>query len=177
MIYNFKVKTTSGEEVSLEKYKGKVLLIVNTATACGLTPQYEGLQKIYDKYKDKGFEILDFPCNQFFEQAPGTNEEISSFCKMKFGTTFETFGKVEVNGENACDLYKYLKSEAPQAEEDETSKALYERLEGRGFKSSGEDIKWNFTKFLISKDGKVIGRFAPTYEPEKLCSKIEELLK
>lgn len=176
MIYDFKVKNTKGEEVSLEKYKGKVLLIVNTASGCGLTPQYEGLEKVYDAYKDKGFEILDFPCNQFFEQAPGTDEELSSFCKMTYGTNFETFAKIDVNGENAHELYKFLKKEAPQAEEDETSKALYNRLESLGFTSSGEDIKWNFTKFLVNKEGKVIGRFAPTFAPEKLNEKIEELL-
>ena len=149
MIYDFKVKKTNGEEILLEKYKGKVLLIVNTASGCGFTPQYEGLQKIYDEYKDKGFEILDFPCNQFFQQAPGSDAELSSFCKLTYGTTFETFAKIEVNGENASDLYKFLKSEAPQAEEDEESKLLYGKLEDLGFKTDGEDIKWNFTKFLV----------------------------
>ena len=128
MIYDFKVKKTNGEEILLEKYKGKVLLIVNTASGCGFTPQYEGLQKIYDEYKDKGFEILDFPCNQFFQQAPGSDAELSSFCKLTYGTTFETFAKIEVNGENASDLYKFLKSEAPQAEEDEESKLLKQFL-------------------------------------------------
>ena len=177
MIYDFKVKKTNGEEILLEKYKGKVLLIVNTASGCGFTPQYEGLQKIYDEYKDKGFEILDFPCNQFFQQAPGSDAELSSFCKLTYGTTFETFAKIEVNGENASDLYKFLKSEAPQAEEDEESKLLYGKLEDLGFKTDGEDIKWNFTKFLVDKNGKVISRFAPTYEPEKLASIINDLLK
>ena len=109
MIYDFKVKKTNGEEILLEKYKGKVLLIVNTASGCGFTPQYEGLQKIYDEYKDKGFEILDFPCNQFFEQASGSDAELASFCKLTYGTTFETFAKIEVNGENASELYKFLK--------------------------------------------------------------------
>ena len=177
MIYDFKVKKTNGEEILLEKYKGKVLLIVNTASGCGFTPQYEGLQKIYDEYKDKGFEILDFPCNQFFQQAPGNDAELSSFCKLTYGTTFETFAKIEVNGENASDLYKFLKSEAPQAEDDEESKLLYGKLEDLGFKTDGEDIKWNFTKFLVDKNGKVISRFAPTYEPEKLASIINDLLK
>ena len=177
MIYDFKVKNTNGEEILLEKYKGKVLLIVNTASGCGFTPQYEGLQKIYDEYKDKGFEILDFPCNQFFQQAPGSDAELSSFCKLTYGTTFETFAKIEVNGENASDLYKFLKSEAPQAEDDEESKLLYGKLEDLGFKTDGEDIKWNFTKFLVDKNGKIISRFAPTYEPEKLASIINDLLK
>ncbi len=176
MLYDFKVKDIKGNEVSLEKYKGKVLLIVNTATGCGFTPQYEGLQKIYDKLNNRGFEILDFPCNQFFEQAPGSNEEIANFCKLKYNTTFETFGKIEVNGENADPLYKYLKSEAPKAEEDEASEGLYKMLSERGFNTSGNDIKWNFTKFLVDKNGKVITRFAPTYEPEKLVEQIEKLL-
>ena len=131
---------------------------------------------IIDK-KKKGFEILDFPCNQFFQQAPGSDAELSSFCKLTYGTTFETFAKIEVNGENASDLYKFLKSEAPQAEEDEESKLLYGKLEDLGFKTDGEDIKWNFTKFLVDKNGKIISRFAPTYEPEKLASIINDLLK
>ena len=139
--------------------------------------KYEGLQKIYDEYKDKGFEILDFPCNQFFQQAPGSDTELSSFCKLTYGTTFETFAKIEVNGENASDLYKFLKSEAPQAEDDEESKLLYGKLEDLGFKTDGEDIKWNFTKFLVDKNGNIISRFAPTYEPEKLASIINDLLK
>ncbi|MDO5520026.1 MAG: glutathione peroxidase [bacterium] len=176
MIYDFKVFDTKGNEVSLEKYKGKVLLIVNTATGCGLTPQYEGLQKIYNKYKDQGFELLDFPCNQFFEQAPGTNEEIVSFCQTNYNTTFETFGKLEVNGDNAHELYRYLKKEAPAAKEDQDSEALYDKLKGLGFTSEGEEIKWNFTKFLIDRNGKVVERFAPTVTPEKIGEEIEKLL-
>ena len=176
MLYDFKVKDIKGNEVSLKKYEGKVLLIVNTATGCGFTPQYEGLQKIYDKYQDKGLEILDFPCNQFFEQAPGSNEEIANFCKLKYNTTFETFAKIDVNGENVHPLYKYLKNEAPKAKEDEASEGLYKMLSERGFNTSGDDIKWNFTKFLVDRNGKVIVRFAPTYEPEKLSEQIEKLL-
>ena len=176
MLYDFKVKDIKGNEVSLKKYEGKVLLIVNTATGCGFTQQYEGLQKIYDKYQDKGLEILDFPCNQFFEQAPGSNEEIANFCKLKYNTTFETFAKIDVNGENAHPLYKYLKNEAPKAKEDEASEGLYKMLSERGFNTSGDDIKWNFTKFLVDRNGKVIARFAPTYEPKKLSEQIEKLL-
>jgi glutathione peroxidase len=176
MIYNYSVKDIKGNDVSINEYKGKVLLIVNTATGCGFTPQYEGLQKLYDKYKDSGFEVLDFPSNQFFAQAPGNNEEISQFCKLTYGTTFKTFGKIDVNGENATDLYKYLKAEAPKAEEDAASEGLYEKLAGYGFNTTGDDIKWNFTKFLVDKNGKVIARFAPTYEPEKLEEAIKELL-
>lgn len=176
MLYDFIVKDIQGEEVSLEKYKGKVLLIVNTASGCGFTPQYEGLQKLYDGYKDKGFEILDFPCNQFFNQAPGSDAELSSFCKLNYGTTFETFAKIEVNGENESELYKFLKKEAPKAKEDEASKGLYEKLENLGFKTNGDDIKWNFTKFLIDRNGEVVGRFSPTYEPEKLAEIIMKLV-
>jgi glutathione peroxidase len=177
MIYNYSVKDIKGNDVSINEYKGKVLLIVNTATGCGFTPQYEGLQKLYDKYKDSGFEVLDFPSNQFFAQAPGNNEEISQFCKLTYGTTFKTFGKIDVNGENATDLYKFLKAEAPKAEEDAASEGLYEKLAGYGFNTTGDDIKWNFTKFLVDKNGKVIARFAPTYEPEKLEEAIKELLE
>lgn len=176
MVYDYKVKDVKGNEVSLDEYKGKVVLIVNTATGCGFTPQYEGLQKLYDKFKDKGFEILDFPCNQFFDQAPGTDDEIVSFCQLTYGTTFKTFAKINVNGENADPLYQYLKEEAPAAEEDAASEGLYQLLKDKGFTTSGSDIKWNFTKFLIDKEGNVVGRFAPTYEPEKLEAMIEGLL-
>lgn len=176
MIYDYSVKDINGNLVSMETYKGKVLLIVNTATGCGFTPQYEGLQKLYDKYKDSGFEILDFPSNQFFEQAPGTNEEISNFCKLTYGTTFKTFAKIDVNGENRDPLYAFLKKEAPIASEDDASKGLYNLLSEKGFNTSGDDIKWNFTKFLVSKEGKVIARFAPTYEPEKIADQIEKLI-
>lgn len=177
MIYDYKVKEVNGNEVSLSDYKGKVLLIVNTATGCGFTPQYEGLQKMYDKFKDRGFEILDFPCNQFFEQAPGSDEEIVSFCQLKYNTTFKTFSKIDVNGENATELYKYLRSQAPKAEEDEASEGLYKMLKERGFSTENDEIKWNFTKFLIDKEGNVVKRYAPTYEPEKIEKDIEELLK
>ncbi len=176
MIYDCKVKDVNGREVSLKDYEGKVLLVVNTATGCGFTPQYEGLQKLYDKFKDRGFEILDFPSNQFFEQAPGTNEEIVSFCQLTYGTTFKTFAKIDVNGENAHPLYKYLKSQAPMAKEDEASKGLYDKLSSMGFETQGDDIKWNFTKFLVDREGKVVGRYAPTFEPEKLEEIIEKLL-
>ena len=155
-IYDFKVRSAKGEEVSMADYKGKVLLIVNTATGCGFTPQYEGLQKLYDKYKDKGLEILDFPCNQFGHQAPGTEEEIQEFCTLKYKTTFSLFAKVEVNGKNEEPLFRYLKSQ-----------------EG-GF--LGDDIKWNFTKFLVSRNGTVIGRYAPITKPESIEGDIQKLL-
>jgi glutathione peroxidase len=176
MIYDFKVKESKGNEISLDEYKGKVVLIVNTATGCGFTPQYEGLQKLYEQYKDAGLEILDFPCNQFFEQAPGTNEEITSFCQVKYGTTFKTFGKLDVNGENASPLYTYLRKEAPNATEDAASEEFYKKLEGHGFTTNSDEIKWNFTKFLIDREGRVIARFAPTVEPEKLGEVIKGFL-
>lgn len=155
-IYDYKVKDAKGETVDMADYKGKVLLIVNTATGCGFTPQYDGLEKLYADYKDKGFEILDFPCNQFGNQAPGSEEEIVSFCKMKFGTTFKQFAKVEVNGDNEEPLFTYLKSQK----------------KGIG----GSKIKWNFTKFLVDRDGNVIDRFGSTTTPEKIAGKIEKVL-
>ena len=155
-IYDFKVRSAKGEEVSMADYKGKVLLIVNTATGCGFTPQYEGLQRLYDKYKDKGLEILDFPCNQFGHQAPGTEEEIQEFCTLKYKTTFPLFAKVDVNGKNEEPLFRYLKSQ-----------------EG-GF--LGDDIKWNFTKFLVTRDGRVVGRYAPITKPENIEGDILKFL-
>ena len=155
-IYDFKVRNAKGEEVSMADYKGKVLLIVNTATGCGFTPQYEGLQKLYDKYKDMGLEILDFPCNQFGHQAPGTEEEIQEFCTLKYKTTFPLFAKVDVTGKNEEPLFRYLKSQ-----------------EG-GF--LGDDIKWNFTKFLVTRDGIVVGRYAPITKPENIEGDILKLL-
>lgn len=177
MIYDFTVKDLNGEEVSLSKYKGKVLLIVNTATQCGLTPQYEALESIYKKYKSKGLEILEFPCNQFFNQAPESDDEINNFCTTNYNTTFKRFAKIDVNGENASDLYKYLRSEAAEAHETEQSRGLYNLLSRKGFETSGDDIKWNFTKFLITKDGYVYDRYAPTCRPEELEDDIKKLLK
>ena len=155
-IYDFTVKARDGSDVSLSEYKGKVLLIVNTATGCGFTPQYKGLQSLYDKYKDKGFEILDFPCNQFANQAPGNEEEIHTFCTGRFGIKFPQFAKIDVNGKNESPLYTYLKSQ---------KKGLF-----------SSKIKWNFSKFLVTKDGQVVERFAPTDTPEKIDSYIEKLL-
>lgn len=176
MIYDFKVKDVKGEEVLMKDYKGKVLLIVNTATGCGFTPQYEGLEALYEEFKEEGFEVLDFPCNQFFGQAPGSNEEIASFCQLKYNASFKTFGKIDVNGDNADDLFKFLKEEAPSAAKDEASRNLYDMLSKNGFITTGSDIKWNFTKFLVDAKGNVVQRFAPTAEPEKLKVKIKELL-
>ncbi len=155
-IYDFKVRNAKGVEVPMTEYQGKVLLIVNTATGCGFTPQYEGLQKLYDKYKDKGLEILDFPCNQFGHQAPGTEEEIQEFCTLKYKTTFPLFAKIDVNGKDAAPLFTFLKNQKG------------------GF--LGDDIKWNFTKFLVTRDGKVIERYAPVTKPEKIENDILKLL-
>jgi len=155
-IYDYKVKKDNGEEVSISDYKGKVILVVNTATGCGFTPQYDGLQDLYEKYQDKGFEILDFPCNQFGNQAPGSGEEIASFCSSRYGITFPQFAKVEVNGANEEPLFTYLKS----------------KKGGIG----GSNIKWNFTKFLVDREGNVVSRFAPTTTPEKIDSAIAKLI-
>lgn len=152
-IYDYQVKDAKGNMVSMKNYQGKVLLIVNTATGCGFTPQYEGLQNLYDKYHDQGFEILDFPCNQFANQAPGTEEEIISFCQIRYKTTFPLFAKINVNGEKEEPLYKFLKAQ---------QKGML-----------GSRIKWNFTKFLIDRNGNVVERFAPTETPEKIDEKIK----
>ena len=156
-IYDFKVKDNGSNEVSLNKYKGKVLLIVNTASKWGFTPQFEGLQTLYEKYGDDKFEILAFPCNQFANQESGNDLEIKSFCTNNYGVTFPVFKKIEVNGENAEPLFKYLKSSCA---------GLF-----------GNSIKWNFTKFLVDSEGRVVDRFAPSTKPEKLEKKIKELIK
>lgn len=155
-IYDFTVKNAKGVDVPMADFKGKVLLIVNTATDCGFTPQYEGLQGLYLKYRDKGFEILDFPCNQFGKQAPGTEAEIQSFCTLKYRTTFPLFAKVDVNGENQAPLFEYLKNQKGGV--------------------LGKDIKWNFTKFLVSRDGKVVKRYGSIVKPEKIEKDILRLL-
>ena len=177
-IYDITVKNRKGEEIKLDIFKGKTLLIVNTATGCGFTPQYEGIEKLYQKYHEKGLEVLDFPCNQFANQAPGTDDEIHEFCTLKYHTSFDQFQKIDVNGENESQLYTYLKNEI-QDEEVEgiknkmTMKAI-EKISSTT-KNPG-DIKWNFTKFLVDKDGKVVARFAPTEKPENIDSKIAEIL-
>ena len=153
-VYEFKVKNQKGEDISLSQYKGKVLLIVNTATKCGFTPQYDELEELYEKYKDQGFEILDFPCNQFFHQAPGSAEEINQFCSIRFGTQFPRFQKIDVNGENADPLFVYL------CRQNETGKV--------------KKVKWNFTKFLVNRNGEFVGRFEPTAKPKSFEEKIAE---
>ncbi|SHJ40395.1 glutathione peroxidase [Lutispora thermophila] len=175
-VYDFTVKSNMGEDVSLSQYKGKVLLIVNTATECGLTPQYDGLEALYKKYKDRGFEILDFPCNQFLNQAPGTDDDIANFCKLNFGTTFPRFAKVDVNGENASPLYVWLKGQAPEDKGDADTLAFEEKVKKYTPDARPGDIKWNFGKFLIDRNGNVYARYSPAYKPEQLEKDIEKLL-
>lgn len=178
-IYDFKVKRRDGGECDLSSLKGKVLLIVNTATGCGFTPQYEGLEKLYKAYHDKGLEILDFPCDQFGHQAPGTDDEIHEFCTAKYKTTFDQFTKIEVNGDKAEPLYAYLKGQIP---EDTEPKGMKNKLAMKAIAKipgAGKEkgfIKWNFTKFLVDKNGKVVGRFGSTDKPEEFEEDIKKLL-
>ena len=178
-VYDFKLVTGEGQEVDLAACKGKVLLIVNTATGCGFTPQYEPLQQLYDEFHDKGLEILDFPCNQFANQAPGTDDEIHTFCTGRFGITFPQFSKIDVNGENADPLFRYLTANT--------------RFNGFGMNKMGllltpivakmdkdykknGNVKWNFTKFVIDREGNIAARFEPTESMDKLKEKVESLL-
>ena len=178
-IYDFSVKAQDGGEVSLADYKGKVLLIVNTATGCGFTSQYDELQDIYDEFQKDGLEILDFPCNQFGEQAPGDDEEIHSFCTGRFGITFPQFSKIEVNGENAIPLYKWLVENSTFTGFD---KSPMGRMMSQILKKQDKDyknnsnIKWNFTKFLISREGEILARFEPTEAMKKVGQKVKEAL-
>jgi len=177
--YDLNVMDLDGNEVSLAKYKGKVVLIINSATKCGFTPQYKELQEIYDEFKDQGFAILDFPCDQFGNQAPGTDEEIHTFCTGRFGITFPQFAKVDVKGEQAIHLFQWLTIKAPFEgfDKNPTGMMLSGMLKkmDKNFKDNPE-IKWNFTKFLVDKEGKVVGRYSPTYKPEDMEEKIKELL-
>ena len=177
-IYDLKIKNRNGEDISLGDYKGKVLIIVNTATGCGFTPQYEGLEKLYKKYHDKGLEILDFPCNQFGSQAPGTDDEIHEFCTLKYNTSFDQFTKIDVNGENELPLYTFLKDAIAEDEisgmKNKMAMKAVEKISKTCKKKN--DIKWNFTKFLVDKDGNVIGRYSPTFKPEDMEEKIKELI-
>ena len=157
-IYQYQVNTLKGQKLSMEEYKGKVLLIVNTASKCGLTPQYKGLQELYDKFNDQSFEILGFPSNQFAEQEPGSNDEIAEFCQMNYGVSFPMFEKIKVNGDEAHPLFKHLKDSAP------------------GILGS-KAIKWNFTKFLIDQNGNIVKRYSPQTTPDKIEADIAKLLK
>jgi glutathione peroxidase len=156
-IYEFEVQTITGDEARLGSYENQVMLIVNTASKCGFTPQYEGLEAIYKKYKDQGFVVLGFPCNQFGSQEPGSESDIAEFCQLNFGVSFPMFAKIDVNGNDADPLFKYLKKSQ------------------KGILGS-EKIKWNFTKFLVNRDGEVVARYAPTVKPKDLTKDIEALL-
>lgn len=155
--YDYAAKKMDGKEQSMEEYKGKVVVVVNTASKCGLTPQFKELEELYEKYNKEGLEIIGFPCNQFAGQDPAENEEIHTFCQRNYGVSFPMFEKIDVNGENTHPIYKYLKKEA------------------KG--TLGNNVKWNFTKFIIDKDGKVVKRVAPTVNPIKMEDEIKELLK
>lgn len=178
-LYEFIVKDMDGNEVSIEKYKGKVLLIVNTATGCGFTPHYDPLEQMYEEYKDQGFEILDFPCNQFANQAPESNGEIHDFCTMKFGTEFPQFDKIDVNGENAEPLFVFLATEKPFEGFGKGIKNMalnkFTQLNNKKFGEKAY-IKWNFTKFLIDREGNVLERFEPTVDMDIVKQKVQKVL-
>ena len=178
-VYDFIVKDRKGNEVSLSQYQGKVLLIVNTATGCGFTPHYAPLEAMYKEFKDKGFEILDFPCNQFANQAPGNEEEIHQFCTLKFGTEFPQFGKIDVNGENADPLFAYLATEKPfEGFGKGLKNAALKKFADMNNKAFGDKtyIGWNFTKFLIDREGNVIARFEPTMDMDEVKAEVEKEL-
>ena len=178
-IYDLKVKTRNDKDFKLSELRGRVLLIVNTATGCGFTPQYDGLESLYERYHDDGLEILDFPCNQFGHQAPGDNDEIHSFCVGKYKTKFDQFAKIDVNGKNEIPLYTLLK----QAQPKELPKGIKNKMAMKAVAKISTtctkegDIVWNFTKFLVSRDGEVVKRFDPTFKPEDMREDIEKLLK
>lgn len=178
-IYDYKVKKRDGKELDLADLRGKVILIVNTATGCGFTSQYEGLEKLYKEYHEKGLEILDFPCNQFGHQAPGSDDEIHEFCTAKYKTTFDQLAKIEVNGDEAEPLYVYLKEQIaddPEPNGMRNKLAMKAIVAMPGVSKEKGFIKWNFTKFLVNREGKVVGRFGPTDKPEEMEAKIKELI-
>ena len=177
-LYDYSIVDRNGKEISLKEYKGKVLIIVNTATGCGFTPQYEGLENLYKKYHDNGLEIIDIPCNQFGNQAPGTDDEIHEFCALKYNTSFDQFAKADVNGENELPLYTYLKEQKKEDKIDGIkNKMAMKAIEkiSKTLKKDG-DIKWNFTKFLIDNDGKVIERYSPTFKPVDMEEDIKKII-
>ena len=179
-IYDFKALNNKGEQVDMAQYKGKVLMIVNTASKCGFTPQYDGLEALYKKYQDQGFVILGFPCDQFKHQEPGTDEEIAEFCRLNHGVTFPLMKKIDVFGENADPIFKYLTTQCPTEEvKGLKDKAVMKMVDSLSKAEGREEggVRWNFTKFLISKDGSVIKRFAPTTTPEELDAEVAAMLK
>ena len=177
-IYDFKALTSRGKELDFAQFEGKVLLIVNTASKCGLTPQFKGLEELNQKYKDQGLVIIGFPCNQFKEQDPGADEQIEEFCQLNYGVTFQIMKKIDVNGEGADPIFVYLKQQAPTEEykglKAKAMKALFKKISDTA--KSESDIQWNFTKFLVNKEGKVVARFAPTSEPEEFEQEIAQWL-
>ena len=178
-VYDFTVKDRKGNEVSLKDYEGKLLLIVNTATGCGFTPHYDPLEKMYKDFKDKGFEILDFPSNQFANQAPGSDDEIHQFCTMKFGTEFPQFAKIDVNGDNADPLFAFLAAEKPfEGFGKGIKNAALNKFADMNNKAFGDKayIKWNFTKFLIDREGNVVARFEPTVDMSEVRDAVEAML-
>ena len=179
-VYDFTVKDRFNNDVSLRDYEGKVLLIVNTATGCGFTPHYDPLEEMYKDLKDSGLEILDFPCNQFANQAPGTADEIHDFCTIKFGTEFPQFAKIDVNGDNADPLFAFLATEKPSEGFGKGVKnAMLKKFTDANNKKFGDKayIKWNFTKFLINRSGEVVARFEPTVDMKDVRAAVEEELK
>lgn len=177
-IYDYTATASNGKEINFKDFEGKVLLIVNTASKCGFTPQFDGLEKLNEKYRDRGLVIIGFPCNQFAEQDPGTDSEIEGFCRMNYGVTFQIMKKVDVNGDDEHSVFTFLKAQAPTEEyKGLKAKATHTMLKGisKSAKKEG-DILWNFTKFLIAKDGKTVMRFAPTTEPKDFEKAIEEQL-
>ena len=177
-IYDYKLKKRKDGELDMNEMRGRVVLIVNTATGCGFTPQYKGLEKLYEAYHEKGLEILDIPCNQFGSQAPGSDDEIHEFCTFKYDTKFDQLAKAEVNGENAEPLYRYLKQQMPE----ENISGIKNKTIMKGIEKLSKtctepgDIKWNFTKFLVDREGSVVGRFAPTDTPENIEEEIRKYL-
>ncbi len=177
-IYDYFLLDRNGKEIPLQEYKGKVLIIVNTATGCGFTPQYKGLEALYQKYHEKGLEIIDIPCNQFGNQAPGSDKEIHEFCTLKYRTSFDQFAKADVNGEHELALYAYLKR---QVKADKIvgakNKMMMKTVEKISKTTKNkEDIKWNFTKFLVDKEGKVVERYSPTFKPEEIEEDIQKVI-
>ena len=177
-IYNLKVKTRKGEDFDLGSLKGKVSLVVNTATGCGFTPQYEAIEKLYEKYHEKGLEILDFPCDQFGHQAPGSNDEIHEFCTAKYQTQFDQFAKIEVNGENESEVFTILKEQQPNEEVKGLKNKMAMKAVSKISKTCTKkgDIVWNFTKFLVDKDGNAVKRYNPTFDPSEIEKDLLELL-
>ncbi|MBD3920667.1 glutathione peroxidase [Paenibacillus sp. PR3] len=177
-VYEYTMDNVKGEAVSLADFKGKVLIIANTASKCGLTPQYEGLQALYEQYQSQGLEILGFPCNQFAGQEPGTNDEVESFCKLNYGVTFPLFAKVDVRGETAVPLFRYLSNAAPFEGFPEGGERLKANLEKHNPQLlEDNDPKWNFTKFVVDREGNVVARFEPSTAPAEMEETIKQLLK